>query len=332
MSVVLAIVCLILPFTSNLTFSQQSDELLKKKQEEFLNWNFGMFLHFNMSTFAGSEWSSGYEDPMLFSPSKLDCGQWADAAKSAGMRYAILTVKHTGGWCLWDSKYTTHDITSFKNFENGGGDIVKDFLDAFRAHGIKVGLYYCLPGNYSGKYGNKLECGQTDLHGLFPEAVGDYEWYIEKQVEELLTMYGKIDLLWFDQYRNPYTGKYWQQLKSLVHNVQPECIVIANNSGKFEETDIVGYEYPYLKNAKPGYELPPEGNKNASEVCDFLDERGWFWKEGGEKAQSVQDIVNKVKLCNKRNANYLLNISPNRDGLLPDLYVTRMKSIGEKLR
>ncbi len=291
-----------------------------------------MFLHFNMSTFAGYDWSNGHEDSTMFNPSRLDCGQWADAARAAGMKYAVLTVKHTGGYCLWDSKYTRHDVASFIWFNKGKEDIVKDFLDAFRSRGLKVGLYYCLPGDYSNRFGNKLECGKMDLHGLPPEATGDYEWFIERQVEELLTNYGPIDLLWFDQYNNPYTGKYWKQLKSLANNIQPDCIVIANNSQNFEETDIMGYEYPYLKAAKPDQALPGADNKNASEVCDCLDERGWFWEAGGEKVQPVGDIVKIVRLCNSRNANYLLDVPPNNDGLLPELYVNQLKTIGEKLK
>ena len=147
-----------------------------------------------------------------------------------------------------------------------------------------------------------------------------------------MTNYGKIDLFWFDQYSNPYTGKYWQQLKELVHKFQPEYVVIANNAGDFKDTDIIGYEYPYLKSAEPGYELSPPGNKDASEVCDCLDERGWFWHSGGEKVQRVEDIVNMVRLCNSRSANYLLDVPPNTDGLLPELYVNQLKAVDEKLK
>ena len=233
---------------------------------------------------------------------------------------------------LWDSKYTTHDITSFVNFRNGKGDLVKEFVDAFRSRGLKVGLYYCLPGNYSNQFGNNLENSKPDLHGLFPEATGDFEWYIEKQVEELLTRYGKIDLLWFDQYSNPYTAKYWQQLKTLVHKLQSDCVVIANNSSSFNETDIIGYEYPYLKSAKPGHEIPVAGNKDPSEVCDCIDERGWFWHPGGEKVSRVEDIVKMVRLCNSRSANYLLDVPPDTSGILPPIYVSQLKAVGEALK
>ena len=115
---------------------------LHLRQQDIATWRFGLFLHFNVSTFADSEWANGHEDPALFAPAKLDCGQWADAARAAGMTYAILTVKHTGGWCLWPSAHTRHGVQSFVNFRGGKGDLVREFVDAFRARGLKVGLYY----------------------------------------------------------------------------------------------------------------------------------------------------------------------------------------------
>ena len=112
-----------------------------------------MFIHFNMATFNNRQWATGTEDPATFAPSKLDCGQWLDAAEAAGMKYAVLTVKHTGGWCLWDSKHTERTISrSFRNFRNGQGDLVREFVDACRKRGIKVGLYYCLPGDFAKRH------------------------------------------------------------------------------------------------------------------------------------------------------------------------------------
>lgn len=103
-------------------------------RENFLGWGFGMFIHFNMATFNERDWANGHEDPATFAPDRLDCSQWADAAAAAGMKYAVLTVKHTGGWYLWDSKHTdSHDTTAYKNIRNGKGDIVREFVDAFRA-------------------------------------------------------------------------------------------------------------------------------------------------------------------------------------------------------
>ncbi len=303
---------------------------LAERQQEFLSWRFGMFLHFNMATFNDEEWAMGHENPGSFIPRKLDCGQWADAAKAAGMQYAVLTVKHTGGWCLWDSKLTDHDITAFNNYTQG--DIVRQFVDAFRERGLKVGFYYCAPGDFSGRYGNRLPPGKADLHGLPPEAEGDYAGFMMKQFDELLTDYGPIDLLWIDQYNNKYTRNQWEQIKAHIASLQPNCLVIANNSLKWQETDIHSYEYPYLKTKMPSRKLPPPNNANPAEVCDTICD-GWFWHRNSSETsvREAADIVQMVKLCNERHANYLLNVPPDDKGLLPKVFVERLEEVGKML-
>jgi alpha-L-fucosidase len=304
---------------------------LTKLQDEFLGWKFGMFIHFNMATFNNRQWATGHEDPASFAPTRLDCGQWADAAKAAGMKYAVFTVKHTGGWCLWDSQYTTHDITAFTNYHQGKGDLVREYVDAFRVRGLKVGLYYCMPGSYSQRADNKLKPGQVDMHGLPPEAAGDYVGFIKKQLTELLTRYGAVDLMWFDQYSNRYTKNDWQQIRAHVKSLQPGCVVIANNSLDFKNTDIHSYEYPWLK-AKKSNPLPPEGNLNASEVCDTLGV-SWFWtpRENEGAMKSVEQVTAMLELCKRRRANYLLNVGPDDTGRLPDYAVKRLREIGARL-
>jgi alpha-L-fucosidase len=302
---------------------------LAERQKEFLSWKFGMFIHYGMASYNEGQWATGYEAPATFAPTQLDCGQWADAAKAAGMKYAVFTTKHTSGYALWDSKHTTHDITAFTNYNQGKGDLVREFVDAFRARGIKIGLYYCLPGDYSK---NNLQPGQTDLHGLPPEAKGDYVGFIKKQLTELLTQYGTVDLMWFDQYQNKYTGKQWREIKAHVHALQPDCLVLANNSTDFKTTDIQSYEYPWLKD-KNLKALPAGKNKNVAEVCDCITPGAWFWQPNiTEKSMtSAAEVVDMLKLCNARQANYLLNVPPDRTGRIPEFLVQRLKEIG-KLR
>lgn len=299
----------------------------KQLQEDFLQWKFGMFLHFNIATFNGAEWSNGYEDPATFAPDKLDCGQWADAAKSAGMKYAVLTVKHTEGYPLWDSAHTTHDVTAFKNYKDGKGDIVREFVDAFRKRGIKIGFYYCAPGDYDNKCGNKLPEGKPSLRGMPPEAQGDFVEFMKKQFAELLTNYGPIDLVWVDQYSNEYTGKQWHELKDHINKLQTNCLVIANNSHDFKKTDIYSYEYPIFKNEK-GY--PRADNTIPSEVCDTIVNSGnWFWQPGIDAhLRSAEDIVKVLRMCNERRANYLVDVGPDRHGLIPEAFVKRLNEIG----
>ena len=299
-------------------------------QQDFLTWKFGMFIHFNVATYNEREWASGYEDPATFAPVKLDCNQWADAATVAGMKYAILTVKHTGGWCLWDSEHTeTHDAAAFLNYRDGKGDIVRQFVDAFRRRGIKVGLYYCFPGDFARQ---NLPKDKEDLHGLPPEAKGNYTGFIKKQLGELLTRYGPIDLLWADQYSNRYTRDGWQEIKRHVKSCQPNCIVIANNSLDFRDTDIHSYEYPWLKVSRPAKTLPPEGNEHPAEVCDKIGP-GWFWKTSENEAnlKTAEDVVAMLKVCNSRRANYLLNVAPDRSGVIPAHSLNRLKKVGELL-
>jgi len=303
-------------------------QTIEKLREEFLNWKFGMFIHFNLGTFVDAEWAGGYETPAAFAPSKLDCRQWADAAKAAGMKYAVLTVKHTEGYPLWDSAHTTHDVTAFKNFKGGKGDIVREFVDAFRSRGIKIGFYYCAPGDFDNRFGNKLPEGKPSLHGMPPEAAGDFQGFMKKQFTELLTNYGPIDLIWCDQYQVKLKKPQWHDIKAHIRKLQPTCLVIANNSHKFDETDIHSYEYPIYKNEK-GYPAP--GNTIPAEVCDTLVNNGcWFWHPGVDAhMRSAEDIVKVLRMCNERRANYLVDVGPDRNGLIPEAFVKRLKEIGE---
>ncbi|MBS3764870.1 MAG: alpha-L-fucosidase [Planctomycetes bacterium] len=298
--------------------------------DAFLGWKFGMMLSFNMSTFHDMTWTNGYEDPATFAPDKLDCGQWADAATKAGMKYGVLTVKHTGGWCLWDSQYTSHDATAFINYKDGKGDIVREYAESFRERDLKVGFYYCFPGDFSGKLGNVLPEGARDLHGMPPEAEGNYAGFIKKQLTELLTQYGSVDLMWIDQYANRYTGEQWKTLKGHIKSLQPNCLVIGNNSIDGQETDVHSYEYPWLKPNAPERALPPEDNDVPAEVCDKMGP-GWFWKswEDETNLMEAEEVVRMLRLCNSRMANYLLDVAPDKSGLIPDHSVQRLEEVGE---
>ncbi len=301
------------------------DRNLDSLQNEFLDWRFGMFIHYNMAAYTNVGWSDGKEDPLLFNPKELDCKQWADAAVAANMKYGILTVKHTGGWCLWDSEYTDHDISEFKNFKDGKGDIVKEFTDAFRSRDLKVGLYYCFP----------LWSKQWQQYSTLPikgyeDSSCDALSFAKNQFKELLTNYGNIDLIWIDQ-SNCLNGGLnegdWLKFKSYIHSIQPNCLVIANNQLDYRDTDIHGYEYSY------SLQLPPTNNTNPAEVCDKL-QRGWFSNtELGVDALPVRDIdyvVNKMLIpLNYSRSNYLLNCAPNSHGLMPDSVVSFLSEVGK---
>jgi alpha-L-fucosidase len=289
-----------------------------------------MFIHFNLATFAGTDWAGGYEDPGLFNPTRLDCGQWADSAKNAGMTYLVLTVKHTEGIALYPSAVTSRDSRMFTKFRDGRGDIVRDFVNACRSRALKVGLYYCFPGDYSDvAHGNAPPHGMPDLHGLPAEAAGHYVDFMKRQLAEMLTNYGPIDLLWIDQYQNKYTGDRWPEIFAYLKELQPHCIVLANNAHTLRESDALSYEYPWKA------ETPPPGNALPAEVCDTIQTGArWFWRDSPKPSdlQSAAVIAAKVQMCNGRNANYLLDVPPDREGLISGPQLQRLRDVGALLR
>ncbi len=153
-----------------------------KGQLAFLDWEFGLFFHFGIRTFhAGhSDWDGVYMDPAAFASQSLDCRQWAETAKRAGARYAIMTAKHHDGFALWNTSTTDYGVRNTP-WRGGRGDAVRDFTDACREQGLKTGLYY-----------SPAEFGSRE------KSAKDYDDYFIAQITELLTRYGKIDYLWFD--------------------------------------------------------------------------------------------------------------------------------------
>ena len=176
--------------------------------EWFVADRFGMFIHFGLYSLASRhEWVMSYEKISpeeykkyfdRFDPDLFDAKEWARKAKAAGMKYAILTTKHHEGFCLFDTQYTDYKITNTAF----GRDLVREFVDAFRAEGIRVGFYYSLLDWHHPEF--TIDChhplrDRPDAEELSrPRDMKKYAAYMRDQVRELLTNYGKIDILWFD--------------------------------------------------------------------------------------------------------------------------------------
>ena len=157
--------------------------LPKKGQLAFLDWEFGVFFHFGIRSFYPGhvDWDGREMPPSGFCPENLDCEDWILAAKEAGATYSVLTAKHHDGFSLWPSAYSSYSIADTP-WKDGRGDVIRDYVDACRKHGIKVGLYYS-PAQWGGsaiKFSNEKE----------------YDDYFINQITELLTNYGRIDYLW----------------------------------------------------------------------------------------------------------------------------------------
>jgi alpha-L-fucosidase len=303
---------------ASVTASWGQAKTLEQLQQEYLAMKWGLFLHFNMSTFsrqpytsAATEWELGTEDPNLFNPSNLDCGQWMRVAKSAGMNYAILVVKHHGGFCLWNSKYSDHSV-AFSTWRNGKGDVVREFVDSARAYGLEVGLYYSMWDKSQG-------CNDTRCDTNF----------VKGQLTELLTNYGPLRCLWFDGWGwwVKYNQVPFEMVRNLTHSLQPDCLVIDNNHHhNMTQTEMMEYERPVDGNVPLGNTIPAELNGNIrSDQC-------WFYHPVGNCALfSAQSVVNDLQTFNSRTANFLFDLTPDDRGLIPDCQVDLMNQIGQLL-
>lgn len=288
--------------------------LLAQMQKEYIDMKFGMFIHFNMSTFdkcccptcvsVQGEWGTAHDNENLFHPNNLNCGQWADVAKSAGCKYMVLTSKHHDGFCLWNSQFTTHSVAS-SSWGGGKRDVIREFVDSARTRGLKVGLYYSIWD----------KTNSVDLK------------FIKGQLSELLTNYGDITIMWFDGWgwMVGYQIVPYDTIRNLIKSIQPKCLVLDNNHYyAMKNTEIVEYEMPIDGAPKLGSTLPTEGGQ------PIRTDKTWFWHPLNECGLTpAQSIVDELNTVNQRGANYLLDLTPDTNGVMPQCEVDIMKTIGQ---
>jgi len=295
--------------------SAESDSVKSKLQqlkEDFIEQRFGMFICYNIMSY-GAKWGEANYPVESFNPQNLDCNQWAEAALSADMKFGLLTTKHHEGFCLWDSEYTEYDVASTPYKK----DIVQQYVDAFRAKGLGIGLYYSIWDSTHDIDKGKITPAKMD--------------FIKGQITELLSNYGKVDYFvidgWF--WRMGHHEVPYHEIRALIRELQPECLI----------TDHTHLQAPYHMDI-PYFEgpfgaFPAEGNTMASSLghCSIKG-NGWFWSEatpnGLKENDGVGVIVDKLTKCESRYCNFMLNCMPNRDGLLDSLYIAMLAEIGQK--
>lgn len=296
---------------------------LKELRQEFLELKFGMFIHFNMGTYYEVEWVEPGKDPMSFNPKKLDIGQWADAAKSAKMNYAVLTVKHHDGFCLWDSETTDYDIASTPL---AGRDLVKEYCDEFRKRGIEPHLYFSIWDRTLGI--EKLITAEDKVK-------------IKIQLKELLTKYGKIRTLTIDGWGNcgtEWTIDDYNEISGYAKSLQPELLITDHfQMQRVFHLKTISLEEAYSINDFLHFEEPlgewawaPEGNSFASHQGPTLQSK-WFWKKSfpSEDLMPIEEIVDgHLGVLKNRNCNLLLNVAPNPDGLLDQNVIEHLYEVG----
>jgi len=307
------------------------------------------FLHFTTNTFTDKEWGYGDENPDLFAPTAFDADKIVTALKAGGMKGVILTTKHHDGFCLWPTKTTDHSVKQSR-WKNGKGDVVRELSDACRRHGLKFGVYLSPWDRNSAAYGKP-----------------DYVRMYRDQLRELLTHYGPIFEVWHDG-ANGGDGYYggarenrgidrrtyydWPETWKMVRELQPDAVIfsdvgpdirwVGNESGYANETSWATY-LPVGEDGgapAPGYTRWREagtGHRNAPQwlpaECDVSIRPGWFWHEKeNDRVKTPRQLLDLYYKSVGRGANFLLNVPPDRRGLLHENDVAALKQFGDLVR
>lgn len=272
---------------------------------------YGMFIHYGMSTFTGDYRTSENSASAVYAPTALDVRQWVRTARRAGMKYAVLTAKHTLGHCLWDSEGYDYDVAT----STDKTDVVAEFIASCRAESIKPGIYYCILDIHN-EGGSELKWQAA----VEPE----YEERIKRHLTELHTKYPDIFEQWIDIPHKLSPRQRWD-IYRLVKKLNPDCLVIMNAAFK-DGTDIPQGAWPTdLTNGEKT--LPPPAGHNPvryidgkeyyvpMEVCETVT-ANWFWHPS-DKPRAVRHLYYLYCESTRRGANFLLNVSPDTTGQIP---------------
>jgi alpha-L-fucosidase len=313
---------------------------------------FGMFIHWGLYAIpARGEWvrsverisNEAYQQYFEeFHPDRFDPQNWARLARQAGMKYAVLTAKHHDGFCLFDSRLTDYKSTHTPC----GRDLVREYAQAFRAEGLKVGLYYSLLDWHHPDYpayGDRHHpMRDNEAYKDRPQDFSRYIAYLHGQVRELLTDYGRIDIIWFDFSYDRMSGETWKasELVGMTRSLQPSILIDNRLEGSGESNRNFGSRNPpaYAGDfACPEQIVPPEGLADEDgqpvpwEACMTLN-KNWGYAAADRDFKSPQQVVRALVECVSKNGNMLLNVGPNARGEIPAACAEILEEVGGWMR
>ena len=316
------------------------------QQMEWQQMELTAFLHFGINTFTDREWGDGKEDPALFNPTELDAEQWVRSLKEAGFRMVILTAKHHDGFCLWPTKTTKHSVAS-SPWKDGKGDVVKELRDACTKYDMKFGVYLSPWDRNAESYGDSPR----------------YNQFFIDQLTELLTNYGEVHEVWFDgaNAEGPNGKKQiydWDAFYKTIQTLQPKAVMaimgddvrwVGNERGLGRETEWSAtvlapgiYNRADSVNSALGVgstsadlgsrEVLAKANElfwYPSEV-DVSIRPGWFYHaDQDNQVKSLKHLMDIYCQSVGYNSVLLLNIPPDRRGLIHENDVKRLKEFAD---
>lgn len=319
---------------------QPTQENLKSRQE-FRDAKFGIFLHWGLySMLATGEWTMTNKDLNYkeyaklaggFYPSKFDAAQWVSAIKASGAKYICITSRHHEGFSMFHTRYSDYNIVDATPFKR---DILKELADECHKQGIRLHFYY----SHIDWYREDAPWGRTGHGTGRPDPKGNWKSYYQfmnNQLTELLTNYGKIGAIWFDgwwdQDQNPYFDWQLPEQYAMIHRLQPACLVGNNHhQSPFSGEDIQIFER----------DLPGENTAGLSgqevtalplETCETMNGM-WGYKITDQDYKSPKTLIHYLVKAAGRDANLLMNIGPQPDGELPSTALERLAEVGDWMK
>jgi alpha-L-fucosidase len=301
-----------------------------------LNWwreaKFGMFIHWGLYAIPAGTWK-GERIPGIgewimyraripvaeyekltdeFNPVKFDAEAWVSLAKAAGQKYMVITSKHHDGFCIFDSEVSDYDIIDATPFDR---DPLKELAEECQKQGIKFGFYYSQTQDWHHPDGVGNDWDYNPEEKDFQKYLDEY---VKPQVRELLTNYGPIGIIWFDTPRG-ITLSQSQSLLDLVHELQPDCLVCGRIGNQMGDYASAGDN-----------KIPDEAVDMDWETPATINDT-WGFKTYDDNWKSTEDMIQKLVDIVSKGGNYLLNVGPTAEGVIPDPSAERLQAMGEWL-
>jgi alpha-L-fucosidase len=325
-------------------------------KDERMKWwrdaRFGMFIHWGLYAIPAGEWkgkkidgigewimeradipASEYEQlAKQFNPVKFNANEFVVIAKNAGMKYIVITSKHHDGFCLWDSKVTDYDIMDATPFKR---DILKELSKACKKHGIKLCFYHSIMDWHHPDAQRPFYPNYNDGKKSNPNFARYVETYLKPQLKELITEYGPLGVLWFDgEWIKDWTEPQGKDLYNYVMSLQPD-IIVNNRVGKgrkgMEGLNKGDQEYAG-DFGTPEQRIPATGLPGVDwESCMTMNNT-WGYKSYDHDWKSSKDLIQKLADIASKGGNFLLNVGPTAEGLIPRESVKRLEDMGKWMK
>ena len=329
---VVAILCLLA--SQGLLAAEGKPTSQDEKMKWFREAKFGLFIHWGVYSIPAGTWK-GQQIPGIgewimnrakipvgeyeqlagqFNPVKFDAEEWVRLAQDAGMKYIVITSKHHDGFAMYGSKVSKYNIVDATPFKR---DVLKELADACAKHGMRLGFYYSQAQDWHEPNG----AGNTWDFG--PDEKKDFDQYLrgkaEPQVRELLTGYGPVCLIWFDTPRMMDVGDRAQRFIDIVRTLQPACLIDGRLGGQGDYRSMGDNRIPN-EVVREDWEVPATLNNT------------WGYKSYDDNWKSPEDLTFKLVDIVSKGGNYLLNVGPTSEGVIPQPSQDNLRAVGRWLK